>query len=750
MAVRKLGDVAVGTIAKIKIDGSFKNLVILHQGNPDPILYDASCDGTWVCLEDIYDKMAWYNNTNNYPFSIIHSWMNNDFIQLLEPDIQDSIKQVKIPYVSSGYMGQTVMSGSRGLSCKIFALSLCETGIAASSQEYIPKDGAKLDYFLSGISFEADKKRIAKYNGAANAWHTRSAETDGQYHVWTIDETGGYYSGYGDDTYGTYGVRPAFILPQSLYMLDDGTIITNQSPTAPASITASNVMGGQQATVTLGAASDPDGTVINYVYERSIDTGMWTQFASTASLSIIDQISDDWDTVRYRAKAVDDKGAEGPYATSQTYTVIHNQPPTAPASITASNVMGGQEAAVTLGAATDTDGQIINYTYERQVDGISWTQFASENSLTVTDSIDDSWTTVAYRARAMDDMGAEGPYAASEVYTVVHNLPPTAPGSIQVTNVTTGQEAAVTLTAATDPDGTVASYIYERSVDGAEFQPFANVNSLTQTDHISGDWGTVAYRACAVDDDGAAGPYVTSETKTVTTGLVTIAGPAADLGEKPMPFAFWFSCGVSDQTAVQDIAVRVTVDGKDFFTGTLDSGAAKGLYIDTRFRGAGQHTIAVTASKEDYQPAAASYTFTVPSVTLPYEGRAEMPQNSAGQPVWWYGLARFIFGEDGKDLITLMQEMQAASLKMVTGSYQGTGQSGSSNPNILAAAFTPKAVMLSSGSDAVLLAIPEEGDTGTTDGISYTKASTGVSWFAGDAAAQYNESGKTYRYVMFG
>ena len=72
----------------------------------------------------------------------------------------------------------------------------------------------------------------------------------------------------------------------------------------------------------------------------------------------------------------------------------------------------------------------------------------------------------------------------------------------------------------------------------------------------------------------------------------------------------------------------------------------------------------------------------------------------------------FIFGEDGKDLITLMQEMQAASLKMVTGSYQGTGQSGSSNPNILAAAFTPKAVMLSSGSDAVLLAIPE-GDTGT-------------------------------------
>ena len=413
--------------------------------------------------------------------------------------------------------------------------------------------------------------------------------------------------------------------------------------------------------------------------------------------------------------------------------------------------MGGQQATVTLTAATDPDGQIINYTYERQVDGGSWTQFASENSLTVTDSIDDSWTTVAYRARAMDDKGAEGPYAISQTYTVVHNLPPTAPGSIQVTNVTTGQEAAVTLTAATDPDGTVASYIYVRSVDGAEFQPFANVNALTQTDHISGEWGTVAYRAGAVDDDGAAGPYVTSETKTVTTGLVTIAGPAADLGEKPMPFAFWFRCGVSDQTAVQDIAVRVTVDGREFFTGTLDSGAAKGLYIDTRFRGAGQHTIAVTASKEDYQPAAASYTFTVPSVTLPYEGRAEMPQNSAGQPVWWYGLARFIFGPGGKDLITLMQEMQAASPKMVTGSYQGTGQAGSSNPNTLAAGFRPRVVLLSSGySIDIMIVATESGSTGTVEAVNYTLSDTGVSWYASSAAAQGNESGKTYRYVMFG
>lgn len=648
MAVKKLGDVAVGTIVKLNESGSPVEFIVVQQGSPNSSYYGLE-NTTLILRKDIHSNRIWSSSDNRYGNSDVHSWMNNEFngyLSLLDSDIRAAVETVKIPYAAN-VEGGNIKTGVNGLSTKAFLPSMTEAG-----STYHLMIGTAFSYFKSADDF----KRVAKLNGSAARWWSR--EPNENFGSSSYDNivicVGSDGSGeYGSSCDESRGVRPVIALSQSLFVLDDGTITTNQPPTAPGSITASNVMGGQQATVTLTAA-------------------------------------------------------------------------------------------------TDTDGQIINYTYERQVDSVGWTQFASENSLTVTDRIDDSWTTVAYRAKAMDDMGAEGPYATSEVYTVVHNLPPTAPGSIQVTNVTTGQEATITLTAASDPDGTVESYIYERSIDGAEFQPFANVNSLTQTDPISGDWGTVAYRACAVDDDGAAGPYVTSEAKTVTTGLVTIAGPAADLGERPGPFPFWFRCGVSDQTAVQDIAVRVTVDGKDFFTGTLSSGVEKGLYIDTRFRGAGQHTIAVTASKEDYQPAAASYTFTVPSVTLPYEGRAEMPQNSAGQPVWWYGLARFIFGPDGKDLITLMQEMQAASLKMVTGSYQGTGQAGSGNPNLLAAAFTPKAVMLSSGSDAVLLAIPEEGDTGTTDGISYTKASTGVSWFAGDAAAQYNESGKTYRYVMFG
>ena len=243
-----------------------------------------------------------------------------------------------------------------------------------------------------------------------------------------------------------------------------------------------------------------------------------------------------------------------------------------------SDILGGNTIEITLTPSTGkVYGGTVSYTYQYRLDGGEWQTLATTTETTQQLLVPAGTNTIEVQVRAQDDIGFTSPtWVASSMEHVTNNQPPTAPGSIQVTNVTTGQEAAVTLTAATDPDGTVESYIYERSVDGGAFQPFANVNALTQTDHISGDWGTVAYRACAVDDDGAAGPYVTSETKTVTTGLVTIAGPAADLGEKPMPFAFWFRCGVSDQTAVQGIAVRVTVDGKDFFNGTLPGQALDG------------------------------------------------------------------------------------------------------------------------------------------------------------------------------
>ena len=44
MANVRLGTKAVGSIVKIKVNGTVKDFIIVHQGIPDAGIYDASCN----------------------------------------------------------------------------------------------------------------------------------------------------------------------------------------------------------------------------------------------------------------------------------------------------------------------------------------------------------------------------------------------------------------------------------------------------------------------------------------------------------------------------------------------------------------------------------------------------------------------------------------------------------------------------------------------------------------------------------
>lgn len=350
--------------------------------------------------------------------------------------------------------------------------------------------------------------------------------------------------------------------------------------------------------------------------------------------------------------------------------------------------------------------------------------------------------------------------SVSDDGTVSVNQPPTAPGSITVTNVTKGQQATITLTAATDSDGTVVNYIYERRVDGGTWSQFASANSLTQTDTIGSDWGTVAYRAKAVDDDGAEGPYATSTTETVNSGMLIIDGPDDVLGDKPIPFSLEFELGTSDQTSVTGIDVSVTLDGESLYTGARDTGVSNILYLDTRLLSAGTHTLQVDASKEDYLPASATYTFNVPAITLPDGGKAEQPENSNGDPVWWYGLARYIIGEGGKDLNAITKELREAvksAPKFAYGSYMGTGTYGASNPTTITCGFKPSLAFIfddigsvsQSAWESLLVWCGQSQDA--YYGLHFESDGTSLSWYSTiNANCQWNISGNTAYYAIIG
>ena len=245
MANAQLGSKAVGSIVKLKVNGTATEFIVVHQGKPSSI-YDESCNGTWLLMKDAYENRVWQSgNINKYESSDIHIYLNSTFLNMFESNIKDAIKQVKIPYRKNGGSGGTDQSGANGLSAKIFLLSGYEVGLTTDYNKYFPHDGTKLDYFESGTGSSALNKRIAKLNGSDAYWWLRSPNTNFTDFVWNVISNGSHDYYYASSS---YSIRPALILPSDALVDDGGNIKPPVDLTAHKTLvngTAYEVKGGK-------------------------------------------------------------------------------------------------------------------------------------------------------------------------------------------------------------------------------------------------------------------------------------------------------------------------------------------------------------------------------------------------------------------------------------------------------------------------------------------------------------------------
>ena len=422
MAAVKLSAKGIGSVVKIKVNGTLRNFIVVHQGKPSSI-YDASCDGTWLLMEDIYETRQWHSsNVNDYANSTIHSYLNSTFLNLIDANIRAQIKQAKIPYRPGSGTSQSVNSGANGLSAKIFLLSDREVGYTQSNvNSYIVNDGAKLSYFQDG---NGTTEKIAKLNGSATHWWLRSPCASVSTFAWHVLSNGNAYDG---SCTRTYGVRPALILPSTLLVSDDGSVNTNTAPSTPGSITVpGSINGGDSITVSWGASSDAENNLEGYELERSVNGGSsWSNVYKGNARSTTNTVPFGTESVMYRVRAYDSQGLYSSYKTSNQVTVVNNNAPSAPASITVPvTVLGGAALTVTWGAASDSDGNLSGYALERQVDGGAWSEINRGTALSFNDTITKGWASVAYRVRAYDTAGAYSGYATSPARAVNNNTAP--------------------------------------------------------------------------------------------------------------------------------------------------------------------------------------------------------------------------------------------------------------------------------------------------------------------------------------
>lgn len=524
----KLSALSVGSSVYLNVNGTKTEFLVVNQGLPSS-LYDSSCNGTWLLMKQIYTTRTWDSSNNDYENSDIHSYLNGTFLGLLDSDIQAAVKQVKIPYRKGTGSGGSTVSGSSGLSTKIFLLSGYELGWTTSNSSYFPVDGAKLSYFDSGTGTTANNKRIS-YNssGSATYWWLRSPSTGSTDFVWYV-YTSGVYDGYYYSH--SYGVRPALVLDSSLSVSDDGSVQTNQAPTTPSTITVpSSIMGGSTITVSWGTSTDADGNLAGYIVERSTNGGSsWSQIYQGTGTSTTNNVAFGTETVMYRVKAYDTEGEESSYRTSSQVTVINNTAPSAPPAISVpTDVKGGGTLVITWSASSDSENNISGYELERSVDGGGFSQIYSGTALTYTDTITKGWNTVAYRVRAKDPYTTSG-YTTSATRTVDNNTAPVITCSnTSGSNLGTKTSGFSISYSVSDEDGDAITVT--ETLDGVVKRTFTATDGASNSFAVTGEYFQKVLNGdhtmvITATDGKATSTHTLYFTKSVTTAVITLETP---------------------------------------------------------------------------------------------------------------------------------------------------------------------------------------------------------------------------------
>ena len=527
MAYVTLSSKAIGSTIKLKVNGSAKDFIVVHQGKPSSV-YDDSCNGTWLLMKDIYENRQWHSsNTNDYANSTIHSYLNSTFLNLFESNIKNAIKQVKLPYRKGSGTSTTVTSGSNGLSAKIFLLSATETSFDFS---YMPSgEGAELAYFKGCADNSSDSKRVAYLNSSAADWWLRSPYCSGSGYALDVGSSGDWLS---RSCSFSRGIRPALILPSTLLVSDDGTVSTNTAPSTPGSISVpSSIMGGTNISISWAKSSDAESNLAGYKVERSTNGGSsWSQIYQGTATSTTNNVAFGTTSVMYRVKAYDTEGLESGWRTSSQVTVVNNNAPSAPPSIAVPNdVKGGSTLVISWTAASDSDGNLSGYILERSTDGGSaYTQVYKGNALTYTDTITKGWSTVMYRVKAYDSYNAQSGYTTSTKRTVDNNTTPTITTS-SAANLGT-KSSGFTISYSVDDKDAGDTLTVTEKLDGTTKRTYTATRKTTNSFAVTGEYfqkiTNGSHTMTVTVTDGKATVTKTfTFTKAVTAASITLAKP---------------------------------------------------------------------------------------------------------------------------------------------------------------------------------------------------------------------------------
>ena len=165
------------------------------------------------------------------------------------------------------------------------------------------------------------------------------------------------------------------------------------------------------------------------------------------------------------------------------YTFNWNSAPPVPTTLNVPTVYGGKSTNISWSSVVDPDGNSVTYQLEQSINGGAFTTLYSGANLSYTTVVAYGSTSVQFRVKAIDSLGASSGYISSTSRTVINNSAPSISGSdgnLGTKNV--GFTQTYTVSDSNNNPVTVTE-----SIDGVQVRSYVATLGATNTFSVTGN-----------------------------------------------------------------------------------------------------------------------------------------------------------------------------------------------------------------------------------------------------------------------
>jgi len=297
--------------------------------------------------------------------------------------------------------------------------------------------------------------------------------------------------------------------------------IVNQNPVANAGANKSLVLPTNTINLA-GSASDADGSIASYAWTKQSGGAATLTNPNTATLQLSGLVQG---TYNFRLTVTDDKGATG-FDEVTVLVSAANQAPVANAGAN-KTIQLPTNSTTLIGSGSDSDGSISSYAWTKVSGPTATLTNANTSTLSLTNLLSGTYV---FRLTVTDNSGAVGSDDITLTVQSANVAPSANAGSPK--NITLPINTTTLAGSGTDPDGTIASYLWEKVSGPAATLTGVNQATLTLTNLVQ---GTYTFRLTVTDNQGATGssqvsvvvfPATINQSPSVNAGLnVTLTLP---------------------------------------------------------------------------------------------------------------------------------------------------------------------------------------------------------------------------------